>query len=96
MQTLCPGRLSRFGPVVRGGFARKRRCLSGLDGGYRREGTFIEYAKNLVDRLHAWYSFEPARFQVDALTRSTYALHFYDSVLVMEKRPMSEPRQDSS
>jgi hypothetical protein len=64
-----------------------------FDGGYRREGSFIEYAKNLVDRLYAWYSFEPARFQVDALTRSTYALHFYDSVLVMEKRPMEPPRQ---
>jgi len=30
---------------------------------------------------------------VDAMTRSTYALHFYDSVLVAEKRPISEPEQ---
>jgi hypothetical protein len=62
-------------------------------GGYRREGTFLEYAKGLVDRLYAWYTFEPERFAVDALTRSTYALHFYDSVLVVEKRPMREPTQ---
>ncbi|MFY9314097.1 MAG: class I SAM-dependent methyltransferase [Burkholderiales bacterium] len=62
-------------------------------GGYRRDGTFVEYAKGLVDRLHAWYSFEPARFAVDALTRSTYALHFYDSVLAIEKRPIAEPQQ---
>jgi len=62
-------------------------------GGYRREGTFVEYAKGLVDRLHAWYSSEPERFAVDALTRSTYALHFYDSVLVAEKRPIAEPQQ---
>jgi hypothetical protein len=61
-------------------------------GGYRREGTFLEYSKGLVDRLCAWYSFEPDRFAVDALTRSTYALHFYDSVLVIEKRPIEPPR----
>ncbi len=61
-------------------------------GGYRRPGTFIEYAKGLVDRLHAWYSQEPS-FAVDWMTRSTYALHFYDSVLVVEKRPIVQPVQ---
>ena len=62
-------------------------------GGYRREGTFLEYSKGLIDRLYAWYSHEPERFAVDKLTRSTYALHFYDSVLVVEKRPIDEPQQ---
>jgi SAM-dependent methyltransferase len=62
-------------------------------GGYRREGTFLEYSKGLIDRLYAWYSHEPERFAVDDLTRSTYALHFYDSVLVVEKRPIAQPRQ---
>ena len=62
-------------------------------GGYRREGTFLEYSKGLIDRLHAWYSHEPERFAVDKLTRSTYALHFYDSVLVVEKRPIDVPQQ---
>lgn len=28
-------------------------------GGLRRDGTFIEYSKNLIDRLHPWYTFEP-------------------------------------
>lgn len=62
-------------------------------GGYRRAGTFAEYAKGLVDRLHGWYSCEPELFDVDEMTRSTYALHFYDSVLVVEKRPIDEPQQ---
>ncbi len=62
-------------------------------GGYRREGTFLEYSKGLIDRLYAWYSREPGRFAVDELTRSTYALHFYDSVLVVEKRPIEPPQQ---
>ncbi|HTP60526.1 MAG TPA: class I SAM-dependent methyltransferase [Burkholderiales bacterium] len=63
------------------------------NGGYRREGTFIEYAKGLVDRLHAWHAAEPERFAVDIVTRSTYALHFYDSILVVEKKPAQQPVQ---
>ena len=65
-------------------------------GGYRRPGTFLEYAKGLVDRLYAWYSEEPAVFAVDDLTRSTYALHFYGSVLVVEKRPVDQPQESMS
>lgn len=61
-------------------------------GGYRRQGTFVEYSKGLVDRLCAWHSEEPEILPVDAMTRSTYALHFYDSVLVVEKRPIDRPR----
>lgn len=67
--------------------------MAKFGGGYRREGTFIEYGKGLVDRLHAWYSSEPERFAIDALTRSTYALHFYDSILVVEKRPIERPQE---
>jgi hypothetical protein len=61
-------------------------------GGYRREGTFLEYSKALVDRLYGWHSREPNRLTVDNMTRTTFALHFYDSVLVMEKRPMKPPQ----
>ncbi len=67
--------------------------VDGYEGGYRRPGTFLEYSKGLIDRLYAWYSEQPEVFAVDALTRSTYALHFYDSVLVIEKRPMQPPTQ---
>src|SRR5688572_33262558 len=63
--------------------------IPAFGGGYRREGTFIEYAKGLIDRLHAWY--EDAGLQVDDLTRSTFSLSFYDSVLVAEKRPIGPP-----
>lgn len=60
-------------------------------GGYRREGTFLEYSKALIDHLYGWYSKDPG-LVVDALTRSTFALHFYDSVLVMEKRLIDTPQ----
>lgn len=66
--------------------------LPEFGGGYGRDGTFVQHAKNLVDRLHAWHSVEPDRFRVDGITRSTYAIHFYDSIVVIEKRPMEKPR----
>ena len=61
-------------------------------GGYRREGTFLEYSKALVDRLYGWYSRDLTVLTVDEFTRATYALHFYDSVLVIEKRPKDPPQ----
>jgi SAM-dependent methyltransferase len=60
-------------------------------GGARRAGTFIEYSKALIDRLHAWHSQEPQLLDVTDFTRSTFGLHFYDSILVIEKRPISSP-----
>ena len=59
-------------------------------GGYRRRGSYIEYAKGFIDRLHAWHSHSKA-LQVDEFTRSVHGLHFYDSVLVIEKRPIEAP-----
>jgi len=66
--------------------------LAEYGGGYRREGTFLEYGKALVDRLYGWYSQDPARLTVDAFTRETYGLYFYDSILVVEKSPKGPPR----
>lgn len=59
-------------------------------GGYRQPHTFVEYIKQLIDQLHAWHS-QDARHQVDLLTRTTFAVHFYDSVVVIEKRAMEAP-----
>ena len=60
-------------------------------GGYKRRGTFIEYSKNFIDYINAWHSVQPDRLSVNEFTRSVYSLHYYDSVLVIEKRPMKEP-----
>jgi hypothetical protein len=62
-------------------------------GGSGRSDTFLEYGKALVDRLSAWYSCEPEKLVVDAFTRSTHSMHFYDSVLVIEKRRMEPPKR---
>lgn len=60
-------------------------------GGHRREGTFIEYAKGLVDQLNAWHSREPG-FEVDDFTRTTRSMHFYDSIVVFERAVVPKPR----
>jgi Methyltransferase domain len=73
--------------------------LFSFGGGLRKNGTFVERAKALVDKLHGWYGptvgADPA-LQVDDFTRSAFAIHFYDSVVVIEKRPMSPPSRVAS
>lgn len=59
-------------------------------GGYRRPGTFIEYAKGLTDQLNAWHSREES-FTVDEFTRTTRSMHFYDSIIVFEREPVERP-----
>jgi len=50
------------------------------EGGLRREGTFIELCKNLVDSLNARHCGLPPSF-----ANSTYSMCFYDSIVVFEK-----------
>lgn len=59
-------------------------------GGLKRKGTFIEYSKNLVDHLNAFHT-RQKNFKVSPFTKSADSIHFYDSVVVIEKRKRSEP-----
>jgi hypothetical protein len=52
-------------------------------GGLRRDGSFIELCKDLLDELNADWSRDalpPTDF-----TRSTQSMHFYDSMAVFER-----------
>jgi len=60
-------------------------------GGYKKPGTFIEYSKNFIDALNAWNSRDEKTLPVSEFTRSTKSLHFYDSVLVIEKGKRNKP-----
>lgn len=66
---------------------------NGWGGGFRQPWTFIEFSKRLIDDLHAWHSHDPESFQVTPFTQSAFGLHFYDSILVIEKRLMTPPVQ---
>ena len=67
-----------------------------FEGGLGRDGTFIEYAKRLSDQLNAWHSRDDAEFVVDDFTRTTRSMHFYDSIIVFEKRDVRRPRSRRS
>jgi 23S rRNA U2552 (ribose-2'-O)-methylase RlmE/FtsJ len=64
-------------------------------GGYRKPGTFMEYAKALTDQLNAWHSREP-EFVVDQFTQTTRSMHFYDSIIVFEKASVEKPHAEKT
>lgn len=53
-------------------------------GGYKKPGTFIEYSKNFIDALNARYSLS-TDLKIDSLTSSIRSVHYYDSMIVLEK-----------
>jgi SAM-dependent methyltransferase len=59
-------------------------------GGLRRDGTFIEFSKHLIDALHGWY-YVAEGTELDVYTAGTYGVSFYDSIVVIEKRAISKP-----
>lgn len=59
-------------------------------GGHRRRGTFIEYSKNFIDYVNAYHSTQRS-LQVNDFTTSVDSLHYYDSILVIEKRRREKP-----
>jgi len=61
------------------------------NGGYQKPGTFIEYSKSFIDYIHAWHSAQPRQLAVSNFTKSAFSLHYYDSVLVIEKQPREKP-----
>jgi hypothetical protein len=57
-------------------------------GGFRKKKTFIEYSKQFIDRIHAWHT---NKLPVDDFTRSVHSIHYYESVIIIEKRPINPP-----
>jgi hypothetical protein len=61
------------------------------EGGYRRAGTMVEYTKDLIDRLQAWFLDEPSRSTFMNFARTTYGIFVYLDIIVIEKRSIGEP-----
>lgn len=53
-------------------------------GGYQKEGTFVEYMKDYIDKLNAYWTQE-STFRPDEYTKSMDSIHFYDSIVVIDK-----------
>ncbi|MBC6493153.1 class I SAM-dependent methyltransferase [Flavihumibacter stibioxidans] len=62
-------------------------------GGYKKKGTFIEFSKNLIDFIHGWHAVKSDKAKMmNNVTQSVRALHYYDSMLIIEKMKMTPPR----
>jgi len=59
-------------------------------GGFKNCSSFIEYSKRFIDRINAWHT-KTSKLQVSEFTKSVHSLHYYDSILVIEKRPIEKP-----
>lgn len=59
-------------------------------GGYKRWGSFIEYSKNWIDYINAYHS-KSWRLKVNKFTDTARSLHYYDSIVVVEKSPVKKP-----
>jgi hypothetical protein len=61
-------------------------------GGYRRDGTFIELCKGLIDDLHAFHKRgRNPDFRLTDYTTSMDSIHFYDCMIVIEKNLRAAP-----
>ena len=61
------------------------------EGGHQRPGTFIEFTKELIDRLHALYLNDALKARFTAFADSTYGIFIYHDLIVLEKRPIERP-----
>ncbi len=54
-------------------------------GGLKKEGTFIEYCKHLIDSLYQDHIHDKKDILVNDITRHIHSITFFDSIVVFEK-----------
>ena len=59
-------------------------------GGFNRKNSFIEYSKKWIDLLNAYHS-KTTRLKVNDFTKSVKSIHYYDSIVVLEKNKIEKP-----
>ncbi len=68
----------------------------GFGGGHRAPGSFIEFAKDLIDKMHSWYTEDDAGFPVHPLAAEIGEIRFFDSMVVIEKQMKPPPMSITS
>ena len=62
-------------------------------GGYKRNSSFIEFAKGFVDNINGWHARKSDKKKMfNFITETAYGLHFYDSMVFLEKRKRPQPK----
>jgi hypothetical protein len=67
--------------------------MPAFGGGHLKADTFIEYSKKLVDQLNAFHVKKSDSLAPNYFTQATDSIHFYDSVVVIEKKFRAKPDQ---
>ena len=62
-----------------------------FEGGLGRPGTYIEFLKQLIDELNAWFWRENVEAESNAFATCVHGMHFYPSLVVIEKRRTDKP-----
>jgi len=65
--------------------------LNTFQGGLKKQGTFIESIKNVIDDIHAWYYQSDEEINNNYLTNYLYSMQVFDSIVVFEKRRKTPP-----
>lgn len=68
----------------------------GFGGGLKAPGSFVEFAKDMVDRLHSWYTEDDVGFPLHPFAREVGAVTFHDSMVVIEKHLHEAPQSITS
>lgn len=63
----------------------------GFGGGFREPASFMEFSKDLIDRMHSWYTDQDDIFPLHPLAAEIGAIRFYDSMVVIEKQIKQAP-----
>jgi len=60
-------------------------------GGLDKPDTFVEYSKKWIDELHGWHKRFNENLAPSYITENLAGLHYYDSIVVLEKRKREKP-----
>jgi hypothetical protein len=63
----------------------------GFDGGVRKPGTFVEFLKELIDEMNAWFWRDGVEAEAGTFPKVAHGIHFYPTLAVIEKRAMEKP-----
>jgi hypothetical protein len=65
---------------------------SEFGGGYKNPNSFIEYSKNFIDYLHSYRIRESCDDEMISFSKSVKSIHYYESILVIEKQKNEIPK----
>lgn len=60
-------------------------------GGYKNPGSYIEYTKKLIDKINAHHIRETDEMQPEYETMFMGGIHYYDSIVLIEKKKRISP-----